>query len=212
MSRKEINDVATNASRVDELTESLQRECWDAALHAFGTASIFDRRALVLKRYLRRLSYVGLVVPVVVGSSVMAFNQFDALPLMIIVGGLIGVGQMAVSAWSLTAGWVDKHAYAVSSNVDNKRLSEDYRTLASRPPSSGKTFRERVELLNVANRARKDNDEQQEITSDEKRFGMRSALRNFQRPCGGCHIVPIGMKPSDCDVCGNYQLTEVRGS
>lgn len=196
--------MASNASKVDELTEALQRECWDAAFRAFGTASIFERRALSLKRKLRLLSYVGIVVPIFVGGSVMGFGQFDALPVMIAVGSVVGVAQMAVSTWALTANWVDGHSYAVGSNVENKELARKYEELASRPPTSPKAFQEQVKLLNAVDKARQSQDYQQGVTLAEKRFGMRSALWKYDTPCHGCKTVPTSMTPGECDVCGKF--------
>ncbi|MGI5048341.1 hypothetical protein ACM9HD_33575, partial [Streptomyces sp. JAC25] len=55
--------------------DDYRRKCWDAALHAYGTSHIFQRRASDLKRKTDLLTWVGLVVPLLIGALVGAFGR-----------------------------------------------------------------------------------------------------------------------------------------
>ncbi|MDR3625278.1 MAG: hypothetical protein P4L45_00510, partial [Ignavibacteriaceae bacterium] len=59
-------------------------------------------------------------------------------------------------------------------------------------------------LLKIENDFRIDRDNQQYITEKEKRMGMRAGLRQFKRACAACKQVPVSLKSTNCDVCGNF--------
>ena len=62
----------------------------------------------------------------------------------------------------------------------------------------------RNEVLKTENNLRRHIDNQQNVTEKEKRFGMRAALRQYQKQCSACKKVPTTMKPTSCGVCGNF--------
>jgi len=89
--------------------EQLRRDCQDRAFRAHGTASIFERRSAKLKRYLRWLSFDGLIVPVAIGGGALAYGAgFNALPVLILIGASVGLAPLILSVWSLVAGWPDE--------------------------------------------------------------------------------------------------------
>jgi mobilome CxxCx(11)CxxC protein len=199
--------VNTDAVQPLDSVEDLKRQCQDRAFRAFGTASIFERRTLELRRRLRVLSFMGIVVPVVVGSAALAWGAgFRGLAVLVAIGGGVGLVQVVLSVWSLTAGWVDAHEYANSSVTANQRLYRDYRSLADNSPSDPREFRLPLGFLIAADDAREEQDNRQGITPAEKRFGMRSALRMFQRACSSCRQVPTSMDATECGVCGNFRF------
>jgi len=185
--------------------DALRTQCWDNALYAFGTAYIFEQRAATLRKRLRLLQFVGLVVPLTVGSMVMAFGTSQQYLAIVLIGaGALGVGQVAYSLWALTERWEDSFAYAQESVSANHRLSLEYRNLGETLPPAGAERDLRLAIISEEDRQRSDQDYKQGITEPEKRMGMHAALRNFRRHCAGCNQIPTSMTAGKCDICGNY--------
>lgn len=181
---------------------SLRSKCWDLAIHAFGTAWIFEKRARKLRWKLKILSFLGIAVPVVIGGIVLSFGTNPRiLPALLWVAGVLGVAQLTGSVWSLVARWDDSLAYALESVTANYRLSRRFESLGEQPPAD---LEVEFRVLDAENQARKDLDFRQDLTPKEKRAGLRAGLRQFQRACVGCNEVPTSMSPTDCEVCGNF--------
>lgn len=185
--------------------DKTRQACWDHALLCFGTAYIFERRANDLRGRVRLLTFLGIVVPVSVGSVVASFGtNTPVLPFVLVTAGVLSLLQLIGSVWSLAAKWNDALAYTMKSNSTNKSLSLRYRDLAENPPLDDTAFSHQFQLLQTEYRRQSEDDENQGVTEKEKRRGMRAGLREFQRKCSACHKVPVSMKPTDCDVCGNF--------
>lgn len=183
----------------------IRKQSWDRALHSFGTGHIFRRRVDKFRRLLRLLSFLGIVVPLLVGGVVLSFGaEFKCLNVVLILAGIAGIAQLVLSVWGLTANWQASYAYAVESSTANRRLSKQFETLGANPPDNVAELRMRYRLLEVEDQARRDLDNQHGVTSEEERAGMRVALRKFQRRCASCHKVPQSTLPTNCPVCGNF--------
>jgi mobilome CxxCx(11)CxxC protein len=183
----------------------VRSQCWDEAINTFGTAYVFEERARKLKLRLQLLNFVGLGVPIIVGLTVMTFGTDPkALPFVLTVAGVLGAIQVVVSLWSLIAGWSDAYAYSRTSASENRELSNRFKDLGQNPPTAYDELKTRFDLLQVENRNRSSLDVDQGVTNGERRMGMRAGLRQFKRRCSGCGQVPISMKSSSCDVCGNF--------
>jgi mobilome CxxCx(11)CxxC protein len=96
------------------------------------------------------------------------------------------------------------YAYSKESASINYYISQQYKRFAETPPKTNQEFEHKIDLLDAEESSRSNIDTQHHITEKEKRFGMRAALRNFQRECSGCGQVPITMKPSNCEICGKF--------
>ncbi|MBN1225059.1 MAG: hypothetical protein JXB23_17555 [Candidatus Aminicenantes bacterium] len=180
-------------------------ECWDIAVHAFGTARIFEERAKKLKINLKWITFFGIGVPMSVGGVLMAFGLNSAyLPIAMTTASVLGVFQLIFSLWSLVSRWEDNLSYSLESGSLNHRISRNFKSLAIDPPSNQEVFRMRFEILSVEEANRNDLDNKQGITEKERRMGMRAALREFKRPCAGCKEIPTSMKATDCNICGNF--------
>lgn len=183
---------------------------WKPRIDTTGTAYIFEQRAQALRRRLQLLSFIGLVVPLVVGGLALAYGAgFWALPVFIGVGSGIGVAQSVFALWAIQAGWVDAHSYAIRSIAANTELARAYDELAKNPPVDAKERRYRLDVLRTKETAREEEDYKQGITDAEKRMGMRAALRKYQKACDSCHEVPTDMNPTECGVCGGFKLRPV---
>jgi mobilome CxxCx(11)CxxC protein len=183
----------------------LRQDCWTQALYAFGTAAIFERRAKILGRSLKGLAFLGIGVPLTIGGVVRSFSgALHYLEFALWIAGMAALAQLILTAWSLINRWQDRHAYALASMVDNYKIAQKYEHLGKNPPDDLTEFKFRQELLNAESSTRDTLDYQQGLSDKERRRGMRVALRQYQRPCAGCHEVPKSLKPTNCHVCGQF--------
>lgn len=194
--------AAEEIAATDDARRSLRSKCWDLAIHASGTAWIFERRARRLRRRLKILSFLGMVVPMAIGGIVLSFGtKPQILPGFLWVAGVLGVAQLIGSVWSQIARWEDSLAYALESVTANNRLSRRFESLGEHPPAD---LELEFRILDAENQARKDLDFRHDLTPKEKRAGLRAGLRQFQRACVSCKEVPTSMSPTSCAVCGNF--------
>lgn len=183
----------------------IREQSWNRALHSYGTGHIFRRRADKLRDRLRWLSFMGIVVPLLVGGVVLSFGtEFEHIGVVLAVAGIAGLAQLALSAWALTSDWQNSYAYAIGSSSANRRVSKRFETIAANPPSDLAAFQKEYQLLEVEDQARRDLDNQRGVTSEEERAGMRVALRKFRRECASCGKVPQSTQPTSCPVCGDF--------
>jgi mobilome CxxCx(11)CxxC protein len=189
---------------IENPIDQLKISCWNKALESFGTAYIFEERAKKYRSLLRILSISGLIVPLLAGYFVLSFGEVVLPKLLYIVAGLIGLGQLIASLFSLVEGWEEQYRYSIESLNANYKLSKNFKKLAERPPESLSEFKHKLEILENSDELISGKDLQQSIKAKERRKGMRAALREFNRRCSNCEKVPVSMKPSDCPVCGNF--------
>lgn len=185
--------------------DEIRSDSWNQAAHAFGTAAIFQERARKLKSKLRALTFLGIVIPVLVGGVAMSFGtEGEWFKWLLYAAAGLGLIQLIGSVWSLVSGWEETHAYALASAVANDSLATAFSDFAKNPPANSKDTELRYEVLKTENNLRRHIDNQQNVTEKEKRFGMRAALRQYQKQCSACKKVPTTMKPTSCGVCGNF--------
>ncbi len=189
----------------EEPIERLRKLCWDRALTSYGTARIFEKRARRYKNLLRSLDFLGIIVPVFVGGIVLSFGtNLSLLPRILTIASILGMIQLVMSVLSLVMGWQDALVYSEGSVSTNYRLSREYEKLGTNPPNTFASFELQFSLLEKENQLQEETDNKQGVTEKEKREGMRAGLRQFQRQCAACGEIPQSMRPSDCDVCGNF--------
>jgi mobilome CxxCx(11)CxxC protein len=184
---------------------ALRVQCWDDALNSYATSYIFQHRARTLRIRLQWITYIGFVVPMIVGLLVLSYANLKALPTIAATAAAIGIFQVAFSLWSIVGGWVDGYSYAVNSAAANDLLAARYSRLASNPPANIREFQAQYRMLEIEDRARSEQDYQQGIKEAEKRLGMRAALRKYRRACAACQLVPTTMRSTKCGVCGNFR-------
>lgn len=193
--------MSINSSAIDDL----RIQSWDEAVHTYGTGYIFERRANKYRWLLRTVAFLGLVVPLTIGGIYLSFHsQQKLLDVSITIAGILGILQLIISVWSLASRWEETYSYALESLSANYSISSRFEKLGRFPPPKPSDLQMQFEVLQTENNLRTEQDNKQGITDKEKRMGMRAALRKFQRKCAGCQRVPISMKPSNCDVCGNF--------
>jgi mobilome CxxCx(11)CxxC protein len=184
--------------------DDYRRKCWDAALHAYGTSYIFQKRAASLKRKTDILIWVGLAVPILTGALVGTFGGYKLWGAAIVAGSVVGALQIAISLWSVIRRWPEDLSYSSASATANESLASRFAALAEDPPAGLQALRIQFQKLDVEDAARRDRDNEKNVTEKERRMGMRAALRKYQRQCATCHQAPTTMEPSDCGVCGKF--------
>lgn len=194
----------TNESEIASI-DLIKQRCWDEALYSFGTAYIFVQRANRHRILRRILSFLGIVVPLTMGSIYLSFNTYpQLLAVIFVVAGILGTIQLIASAWSLSAGWEETYTYSLEASAANYSLASRFEKLAQSPVFTFDQFKIAFDLLEVENSIRSEQDTKQGITDKEKRKGMRQALWKYRRPCAQCNSVPMSMHPTNCSVCGNF--------
>lgn len=201
--RQPNNDLVAEARNQ---VERLQVQSRSNAVSAYATSFIFQRRARLLARRVNWVTYIGFVVPMIVGLLVLAYGHLKSLPVIIAVAAAIGIGQAVISLWAIVGGWVNGASYAATSATANALLAGKFADLWWNPPNDFGEFQHRYELLQIEDNARSEQDYQQGVTEAEKRRGMRAGLRMYQIECIGCGEVPKDMKSTDCSVCGNHRF------
>ena len=181
-------------------TDQLQITCRDKAFYALGTCRLFERRMAKLEKRRAAITYLGIVIPLLVGGIVLGLGQ-KWLPYLLVPAGLLGTLQICLSAWSLVARWDEKYAYAVTAVRAQTSLFNEWDRLAKRPPAD---IDAKLQALEVEDARQEQADLTQNLTPGEKRYAMHAALYYFGSECRACRQKPLSMKPAKCDTCGNY--------
>ena len=188
-------------------TDNIIQTCRQESLLCLGTSAVFERRAKTLRNRLRSLTFLGIAVPSVVGAAFMAFGAKSSLTGALLgLASLLGLVQVIGSIWSLTYRWDDDFAYAMESMSANRSFHEKFKSLADNLPSSAEEADFKFEILQTESNSRSEADMKQHVTEDEKRYGLRAALRNLHSACTQCKQIPTSLTPSNCDICGNFRL------
>lgn len=184
--------------------EDYRQKCWDGALHAYGTSTVFQARAARLKRNNDFLTWVGLGVPVLLGALTATFGEYKLWTVVLISAAVVIAVQLVVSLWAVIKRWNEDLAYSSSSATANESLANRFAALAADPPTGLPALRTQFDKLAIEDAARRERDGEKNVTEKERRRGMRAGLRKFQRSCAACQKVPTTMEPTDCGVCGRY--------
>ena len=182
------------------MSQTTQAHCREKAFYAFGTARIFEQRMRKLDQLRNWITYLGIVVPLLIGSAALSFGTYW-LPYALIPAGLLGCAQLALSAWSLVAKWDDKYSYAINAMQAQTRLFNSWDVLAKRMPVD---IEARAGDLDGEDQRQEQTDLVQNVSPEEKRYAMRASLYHFGNACVRCGQTPKSLKPSSCDTCGNY--------
>lgn len=181
------------------------KDCWDRAIFAYGTAELFAFRVRRYRTRLNAISGLGIAVPLLLGGAVMTYGTTTPyLAQAALIAGSIGLVQLLLSALSVVYSWPASLEYALDSSIDNKAISEKFKQLGSLANSLPVDFDAQYRELVAADNARRSQDGKAGVNDGELRRGHRAALRQFQKKCSGCGIVPLGMQSTDCHICGRF--------
>lgn len=180
--------------------DSLRSDAWEHALHAHGTSEVFRRRAERLRWPTRARDFLGIAIPLTIGFVVVNTNE-QVRPIAEWVLGFLGFLQLLMAVWSLVARWDDDRAYSIVATRSNSTLRAEWESVAKAQANQVEAEYERVQN---AEKVIEQEDLTREISDKEKRYGMRAGLFLYRKACAVCKEVPTSMKPTNCDVCGNF--------
>src|SRR5262245_7606143 len=164
-----------------ELVQQI-RMCYDSAFHCYGTAAIFERRANGLRPWRGALAFLGFVVPLLVGGIALTFNIPKVMPILVLLAGVAGFIQILASAWATINNWEDRFHSSQHTAVVNYDLAAQFESLA-RTATADEDILQEWRRLDAVSRHQSTFDYKHSITQDEKCWGMRVALRKYERPC-----------------------------
>jgi mobilome CxxCx(11)CxxC protein len=183
-------------------------ECRNRCTYAFATAAIFQNRARKYTKYLQRLTFLGLALPVSIGGVVGAdLAGGGTLKEFIWIAGFVGVVQLIVTLWSVVADWPGKLESSLSASGENSRLADEFDALAKTFNNPPLNFDILFEKLKAQDGAQNIADKRQLITKEEEIYGHRAALYQFRIACAVCKNVPNsreipGTVTTRCETCG----------
>lgn len=183
--------------------ENIRRDCQDKKLHAYGFSYLYTLKAQKYERGLQIINYIGLAVPLIIGGFVMTYGT-DHIGGLIIVGGSVLLVQLAFSAFAMVFKWDEELAYCIEAAREHSFLAQDFTALGAFAPRDYDELVSRYSTLRERNRSRSSSDLKHDVGEKAKIKGMRWALREFQKECAGCHIIPLSMNKTDCTVCGKF--------
>lgn len=188
-----------------------RRNCHESALRCFGTAYIFECRAAPLRVALKLLAFSSLVGPLSIGALVIAVGSTAKLiPWAITAAAILSVIQIILSLWSFVSHWQENLSYYLESKADNYNLADRFCSLGNNTVYSDNKWRTEFSVLEAHGGNRTQLDLRHDVTDEEKRMGLRMALRQYQRPCTSCDNVPNSLEASDCPVCGKFKKRRVK--
>jgi len=183
-------------------TKKLQTEAWNKALEACGTQAIFARRAAKIKKKNDWKNFLGIFVPAGVGLIVMSVTLVpNLLAVLIGITAIPGLVQLYLSIMALVQKWDDEYVSSLQSVRDNNKLCRDWEDFAK---GNGEQTEDHFRELNNLTKAQEGQDLSKTISEEEKSYGMRFGLRQYQRQCATCGEVPTSLEPSSCGTCGNF--------
>jgi mobilome CxxCx(11)CxxC protein len=184
----------------------LRNACWDKSFHSFALGYIFDKKAQRYGFFVNMLKVFGIIVPTAIGATAIGYGlEAEILKYMIVVAIPLTISQLIFSVVAVTNKWDDKLAYAYEASQDLNLMYDDFKKLGNLPPKDFQELNEKYELLNTRYKSRAQQNSKQNIKEWEQRMGMRFALRETQKECVGCHVVPVSMESTECNVCGKFE-------
>jgi mobilome CxxCx(11)CxxC protein len=190
--------------------QQLQTSCHEKAFHLYGTHYIYSLRARSKERYTQAITLLGFLIPVIVGGVISSYGlNSDISAMFLKVLTPLAIIQLALSTLALVYKWDDQKSYYLESSISNRQLFEDFTNLAKFPQVDIKDNEHLYQILMVKAQMREDQDDRYPFTAKEQRKGMRYSLRQYQKACSGCSIVPTAMDSTNCDVCGKFKLINI---
>jgi mobilome CxxCx(11)CxxC protein len=192
------------AGRQVKLTDDeLRKEAWKKALEACGTSAIFSRRAQRIKTFSNIRDFLGIFIPVCVGTIVadISFVGSRFIEFLVAATAIPSLIQLAISVWSLVANWSEASIAWINSVISNNSLRREWEAFAKQTiPTTLENYNRLVEKTTDQEQT----DLKANPSDKERRFGMRYSLREFRKECSACGEVPTTLKSSKCGVCGNF--------
>ena len=158
----------------EQRISKLRQECWNNALHTFGKAYIFSKRARRYGFLVNLLKVFGIIVPVAVGATALGYGfQSSALQYAIALAIPSSIAQLVISVFAIIYKWDDELAYSYEASTDYNNLSEEFKILGNVPSGDLQRLFNEVKIANTKQRLRNEQDSKHNIYERELRMGMR---------------------------------------
>lgn len=188
-----------------EQHDRLRQDAWNYALNSYGYGYIYNLRSEKLNRNLNIITFLGILIPVLIGGIVTTYGLTSPLlKYLLIITAPLSIVQLIISVWSVVANWNAAYAYYLETSLDNYNLSSNFEKIGKYPPQSANDLKTELDKIIVLRENRDRQDNKYSLNEIEKRRGMRYALRKYKRSCAGCDTIPVNMDSSDCGVCGKF--------
>ncbi len=174
------------------------------AIHSFGYADIFNKRASRLSFGLNLLKLFGVLLPGSVGITYSQFGDAPSVQTWVTITWVLSAILFIFSICAIAFKWDDELSYCFEASQNYSSLSERFIRLYQ----SGNDIEKQYDILNTEYRLRNEQDAKHNIKEWERRRGMRWALREFQVRCVGCDTIPVSMESTKCWVCGNFAIKQ----
>jgi len=185
--------------------EKLRKTCWNRALNSFAFGYIFDKKAQRFGFYVNMLKIFGIVVPSAIGATALGYGlDSSILKYLIVLAIPLTIGQLIFSVFAVANKWDNELAYAYEASQDLNQLYDSFEKLGNLPPKYFEELNKQYDLLNERYKARTQQNSKHNIKEWEQRMGMRYGLREFQKPCIECKVVPTSLESTTCNVCGKF--------
>lgn len=181
----------------------IKKECFDCEFYSFGTIKIFEKRVSEYGLWLKRITFLGLLSPVLLGGFVAAFStESNVLKnILLPLCGLLTIAQATLSLFSLAYKWDERYSYAIGAVRNNTKMMSEFNKLKQmKDDSINESY---LSLRNEYDR-QNENDMAQSISDEEKRYAMRHSLFHFKIKCPTCKVIPKSLSVTTCDTCGNF--------
>lgn len=190
---------------MEDRRDTLRIRAWALAVDAFATAYIFERRARNLRVQTRVLTFSSLAAPLVVGAAVLSFGEDSwFVGPLVVAASVVVMTQLIAATWAVVADWPGQLSYATESAAANHSLADRFAKIGRDPPEADGDLSRSLDLLEVEDQGRREQDYRVGLRDRELRRGHRAALRVFQRPCSTCGEVPRSLEASECGICGDF--------
>jgi mobilome CxxCx(11)CxxC protein len=188
------------SKKEDNVTEACFR-----AIDAYGTAKIFEKRLKKLEFSEKINKLMGFIAPMGVGIAVITVEvNAKLISIFTIAAGVICFVQLMISLWAL----INRRDTTLKQYSDSKSANYYYankfRDIWKRYDQDEEKYAKLLERFVPLD------DEQQkidqgllgEVSLEEKHFGMREALYQYQHKCKECGKIPDLKHPETCKIFG----------
>lgn len=188
---------------MEDLKLKIRQDCWDKALDCLGFSYIYAKKIDSIDKWLKWSKVLGITIPLLLGGIVSSYyTNKEIMEYSIAILSPIAIAQLVVSTYLTIIGSDEKVFNYVTKSTENALLNSEFEQLAKYPLDDFNEYNKKYEIL--LTREREISKGNHKIEDKELRMGMRYGLRNYKRTCVGCKETPISMKPTNCDVCGNF--------
>lgn len=177
------------------------------AIQSFGYAYAFQKRINKYNRLLKLLKVSGILIPATLAITAITFYSYKPLfSTILVIFSIVSVIQFFISIYAVNDNWDIRLSHSYRANASYNNLFSAFKQLWQTPPLTLNEFEKKYDLINKEYDLRRNQDQDYDLSDEERRRGMRSGLREFQEKCSLCHEVPYSMNPTACDVCGNFKF------